>query len=81
MCGCSVSLSSVPIEDSLHSCSDARLPTIPRERVSRIYGEDRHYTHAVKRYIDLLRADPMWQVLDLPFGDGLTIVRHAGDGT
>jgi predicted O-methyltransferase YrrM len=52
-----------------------------RERVSRIYGDHRHYTHTVKRYIDNLRADPTWQVLDLPFGDGLTIVRRTGDDT
>ncbi len=49
------------------------------ERVSRIYGPDKAYTHTVKRYMDALRADPTWQVLDLPFGDGLTMVRRAGD--
>lgn len=49
-----------------------------RERVSRIYGADRAYTHTVRRYMDALRSDPTWQVLDLPFGDGLTIVRRAG---
>jgi predicted O-methyltransferase YrrM len=49
-----------------------------RERVSRIYGDDRPYTHTVKRYIDSLRADPTWEVLELPFGDGLCIVRRAG---
>jgi predicted O-methyltransferase YrrM len=51
-----------------------------RERVSRIYGENSFYTHTVKRYLDALRTDTAWQVLDLPFGDGLTIVRRAGDG-
>lgn len=50
-----------------------------RERVSRIYGAGQAYTHTVKRYMDALRADPAWQVLDLPFGDGLTIVRRAAD--
>lgn len=49
-----------------------------RERVSRIYGDDRAYTHSVTRYIDTLRRDPAWQVLDLPSGDGLSIVRRAG---
>jgi hypothetical protein len=33
-----------------------------RERVSRIYGPDKAYTHTVKRYMDALRADPTWQV-------------------
>lgn len=49
-----------------------------RERVSRIYGEGRAYTHSVTRYLDTLRADPAWQVLDLYQGDGLSIVRRAG---
>jgi predicted O-methyltransferase YrrM len=48
-----------------------------RERISRIYGDDRPYVHTVKRYIDTLRADPAWEVLELPFGDGLCIVRRA----
>jgi predicted O-methyltransferase YrrM len=49
-----------------------------RERTSRIYGEDRPYRHTVKRYMDALRADPAFEVLALPFGDGLCIVRRAG---
>lgn len=52
-----------------------------RERISRIYGVDKAYSHTVKRYMDALRVDPAWQVLDLPFGDGLTMVRRAGDAT
>lgn len=47
------------------------------ERVSRIYGDDRPYTHTVKRYMDQLRSDPAWEVLNLPFGDGLCVVRRA----
>lgn len=47
-----------------------------RERTSRIYGEDRPYRHTVKRYMDTLRADPAFEVLALPFGDGLCIVRR-----
>lgn len=46
-----------------------------RERISRIYGSDRPYTHTVTRYVDELRNDPAWQVLDLHGGDGLSIVR------
>jgi predicted O-methyltransferase YrrM len=49
-----------------------------RERVSRIYGDDRPYQHTVKRYMDSLRSDSNWEVLELPFGDGLCIVRRAG---
>ena len=48
-----------------------------RERTSRIYGEDRAYVHTVKRYVDALKRDPGLQVLDLPFGDGVTLVRTA----
>jgi predicted O-methyltransferase YrrM len=52
-----------------------------RERDSRIYGEDRPYRHTVKRYMDSLHADPAWEVLELPFGDGLCIVRRADGPT
>ncbi len=48
-----------------------------RERPSRIYGADRVYTHRVKRFIDVLKQDPALQVFDLPFGDGVTMVRRA----
>lgn len=48
-----------------------------RVRTSRIYGEDRAYTHSVKRYMDELKRDPLLQVLDLPYGDGVTLVRRA----
>lgn len=47
-----------------------------RERVSRIYGDDRPYRHTVVRYMAELRADPAYEVLSLPFGDGLCIVRR-----
>jgi predicted O-methyltransferase YrrM len=49
-----------------------------RERVSRIYGDERAYMHSVTRHIDSLRDDPAWQVLDLDRGDGLSIVRRVG---
>ena len=48
-----------------------------RERTSRIYGDDRPYRHTVKRYMDSLRADPAFEVLTLPYGDGLCVVRRA----
>jgi hypothetical protein len=49
-----------------------------RERLSRIYDADNPYLHTVKRYMDDLRGDPAWEVLELPFGDGLCIVRSRG---
>lgn len=49
-----------------------------RVRTSAIYGADRTYTHQVKIFVDELKRDPALQVLDLPFGDGVTIVRVAG---
>ena len=47
-------------------------------RESAIYGADRPYRMTVKCLMDELRLDPALQVLDLPFGTGLTLVRKAG---
>jgi len=47
-------------------------------RRSTIYGADRAYQMTVKHFIDELRADTGVQVLDLPFGTGLTLVRKLG---
>ncbi|HMM35295.1 MAG TPA: class I SAM-dependent methyltransferase [Thermoanaerobaculia bacterium] len=47
-------------------------------RESAIYGADRVYRMTVKELMDELRLDPALQVLDLPFGTGLTLVRKAG---
>lgn len=47
-----------------------------RVRVSRIYGDDKAFEHRVKIFMDELKADPAWQVFDLPFGDGVTLVRR-----
>jgi predicted O-methyltransferase YrrM len=44
---------------------------------SRMYGPDRVYTRTVRYFIDELKQDPALQVLDMPFGDGLTLVRRA----
>ena len=49
-------------------------------RRSAIYGDDRAYQMTVKHFIDELRADTGVQVLDLPFGTGLTLVRKLGQG-
>jgi predicted O-methyltransferase YrrM len=46
---------------------------------SRMYGADRVYTRKVKCFIDTLKQDPSLQVFDLPFGDGVTLVRRAAD--
>ncbi|MBL8202348.1 MAG: class I SAM-dependent methyltransferase [Chromatiales bacterium] len=44
-------------------------------RPSPIYGRDRLYDVDVKHYMDELRQDPGLQLLDLPFGTGLTVLR------
>jgi predicted O-methyltransferase YrrM len=43
-------------------------------RESKIYGSDRAYQMDVPDYIAELRRDPTLQVLDVPFGTGVTIV-------
>ena len=47
-----------------------------RVRTSRMYGDDRPYEHRVKDLMDALKRDAGLQVLDLPYGDGLTLVRR-----
>jgi predicted O-methyltransferase YrrM len=49
-------------------------------RVSRMHGPERTYQHRVKDYVDSLKTDPRLQVFDVPFGDGVTMVRKI-DGT
>lgn len=44
---------------------------------SRIYGEDRPYVYSVSDFVAELKQQPQWQVFDLPFGGGLTLVRRA----
>ena len=46
------------------------------DRESRIYGQPYGYT--VYQYMDQLRQNPNLQVLDLPFENGLTMVRQKG---
>ncbi len=43
---------------------------------SRIYGPGREYEHDVCDFVSKLKRHPRWQVLDIPFGSGLTIVRR-----
>jgi predicted O-methyltransferase YrrM len=46
-----------------------------RVRTSRMYGTDRLYQHRVKCFVDELKHDSRLQIFDLPFGDGVTLVR------
>jgi predicted O-methyltransferase YrrM len=45
--------------------------------VSPMYGAERAYTCTVRRFMDRLKRRPDLQVLDLPLGPGLTLVRKA----
>ncbi len=47
-------------------------------RKSGIYGPDQRYDVDVKYFMDELRQDPGLQLLDLPFGTGLTVMRRVG---
>ena len=47
-----------------------------RVRTSRIYGDDKPYEHRVKDFVASLRADPTLELLELPVGDGLTMLRR-----
>lgn len=47
-----------------------------RERVSRIYGIDKPYTHTVYRYMAKLREDERYEVFTMPQADGLTLVKR-----
>lgn len=47
-----------------------------RVKPSRMYGPDRIYIRTVRNFIDKLKQDPALQIFDLPFGDGLALVRR-----
>jgi len=49
-----------------------------RARTSRMYGDARAYEHRVKDFVDLLKRDPDLQVMDLPYADGVSLVRRPG---
>lgn len=49
-----------------------------RVRTSKVYGPNRLYEHRVKCFMDTLKQDARLQVFDLPFFDGVTLVRKAG---
>jgi hypothetical protein len=46
---------------------------------SGVYGPERAYHRTVRDYMLSLAADPRWQVLDLPFEFGLSLVRRRDD--
>lgn len=43
---------------------------------SRIYGQDNAYEHTVWKYIDELKADPAFEVVDIDVDQGVAIVRR-----
>jgi hypothetical protein len=43
--------------------------------ISRVYGAERAYERRVKVFVDELKRDPRLQVFDLPFDQGVTLVR------
>lgn len=49
-------------------------------RESRLYGDDKAYRPNVGDYLDELRREPGLQLLDLPFGEGVTVLRKADPG-
>ena len=51
-----------------------------RRRESRFYGDDAAYEHTVCLYMDELRRDPGLELLALPFGSGVTLVRGRPQG-
>ena len=49
-----------------------------RSRVSRVYGAERAYEQRVRYFVDKLKQDVRLQVFDLPFDQGVTLVRKLG---
>jgi predicted O-methyltransferase YrrM len=47
-----------------------------RDGQSHMYGVDKGYAVTVRELMDEYRRDPALQVLDLPFGTGLTLLRR-----
>jgi predicted O-methyltransferase YrrM len=48
-----------------------------RIKLSTLYGEGKHYEHGVKHFTDHLKTVADYEAFDLPFGDGVTLVRRA----
>ena len=45
-------------------------------RLSRMHGAERTYVHTVKDYVDSLKSRADLQVFDVPFADGVSLVRR-----
>jgi predicted O-methyltransferase YrrM len=58
----------VQFHDSIHAMT------------SQIYGANRSYEHRVKEFIETLKQDRALQVFDLPYAQGVTLVRRAEIG-
>lgn len=43
---------------------------------SGMYGQEGSYQFSVHKYLEKLKKDPQYQVIDFPFSDGLTLVRQ-----
>jgi predicted O-methyltransferase YrrM len=48
-------------------------------RSSNLYGPDQVYEYSVKDFVDQLKCREGFQVFDLPFANGLTLVRKTGE--
>ncbi|MBC8356653.1 MAG: class I SAM-dependent methyltransferase [Planctomycetes bacterium] len=48
-----------------------------QRRSSKLYGPDRVYEYSVKDFVDQLKSREDLQVFDLPFANGLTLVRKS----
>jgi predicted O-methyltransferase YrrM len=48
-----------------------------RVRLTRIYGADKPYEHRVRDYMEDLKRDGRYQVFDIGFGGGLSLVQKA----
>jgi predicted O-methyltransferase YrrM len=46
-------------------------------QASPMYGPGREYVRDVVDFVSEIKTDPAWQVFDLPFGEGLSLVRRA----
>lgn len=62
-------------EDKLTPNSLALFHDSVTAKPSSIYGNDEPYSYSVYRYLQRLKEDPGYQVIDFPFADGVTLVR------
>jgi predicted O-methyltransferase YrrM len=65
-------------EGLLHPDGIILLHDTARDRISHVYGAERPYQKRVKCFVDQLKRDMRLQVFDLPFAEGVTLVRKLG---